>query len=585
MIDLTALERRTSWAELGFFLALLVICLLPLSKNQPDPDFWGHVQYGQDVLREGFPQTATYTYNAVGHRWINHETLSELGLALGVQTIGSIGLLGVKCCLAALAFAAMMFLARRHGASQRTIVVVTLLTSINLMHFWLLRPQLSSYVLFVTLMLLLDWALPRGALLSFRCRDADGARWRAAGLWLVVPLFAVWANSHGGFVAGYALLVTYLVCRACELLYRDGRRATGTVIQLLAIALAAGLATSLNAAGWELHAWLWRSLGAPRPEIVEWRAPELTKIVWLPWWLLVALAVVSVVLSRKKRDPAHILLAALVLWQAVEHRRHIPFFALMFAIWLAPHVDDLFRRFRGNGELVPTGRQALSHWGKLFVAATAAMTLLASSLLYRQLTSMPVLRDRYPVSAFQFMADEGLHGKLVIRFRWAQYAISAFGGDSHAGPNMQVAFDGRFRTCYPQSVVDMYFDFAVGSDPEQDRFRSVESGPLDDERILDEGAPDLVLVDRSQSNPVNVLQRRTADWTLLYQDQLTQLFGRRSTYDDPASPDYFPPARRRITEQQQTGFVQWPALPRRPARERLAVSNNDHSTWPREVYP
>ena len=74
-------DARISWSERGFFLALLVICLLPLSKNQPGPDFWGHVQYGSDVLREGLPETATYSYNAVGNNWVNHETLSELAMA------------------------------------------------------------------------------------------------------------------------------------------------------------------------------------------------------------------------------------------------------------------------------------------------------------------------------------------------------------------------------------------------------------------------------------------------------------------------------------------------------------------------
>ncbi|MDP6721392.1 MAG: hypothetical protein QGF59_22180, partial [Pirellulaceae bacterium] len=164
MTDPIANDRQTSWSERAFFLALLVICLLPLSKNQPDPDFWGHVQYGSDMLREGLPSSATYTYNAVGHRWINHETLSELALALGIQSLGSAGLLCIKSLLGAVLMAVVIHLPRRAGVSQTTIVVVALITSINLMHFWLLRPQLTSYLFFASLVLLLDWVLPRGAL-------------------------------------------------------------------------------------------------------------------------------------------------------------------------------------------------------------------------------------------------------------------------------------------------------------------------------------------------------------------------------------------------------------------------------------
>jgi len=164
MIGQSANDARTSWAERGFFLALLVICLLPLSKNQPGPDFWGHVQYGSDLLREGLPTSTPYTYNAVGNNWGNHETLSELAMAVGIQSLGGVGLLCIKCLLGAVLMAVIIHRSRRAGVSQMTIVVMALFTSINLMHFWLLRPQLASYMFFASLVLILDWAVPRDEL-------------------------------------------------------------------------------------------------------------------------------------------------------------------------------------------------------------------------------------------------------------------------------------------------------------------------------------------------------------------------------------------------------------------------------------
>lgn len=564
-------DAQTSWAERGFFLALLVICLLPLSKNQPGPDFWGHVQYGSDVLREGLPTSATYSYNAVGNNWVNHETLSELAMAVGIQSLGGVGLLCIKCLMGAVLMAVLIYRSRRAGVSQMTIVVVALFASINLMHFWLLRPQLISYLFFASLVLILDWAVPRGELVTDDSVAPHDTRRRLAALWLVAPLLAVWANSHGGFVAGYAILVTFLLFRWIELFVRHGQRARRTGLHFLAIVVVAGLATVVNPAGLELHAWLWQSLGTPRPKIVEWRSPELISIAWSPWWLMVAVSVVAVAMTRKSRDPAQLILLSLVLWQSIEHRRHIPFFAILFALWLVPHVDDLIRRFCGTGELVPAGSDATSRAGKIFLVTTAAITLFAGTTLYQQMTTMPVLRGKYPVSAFQFISDEGLHGKLVVRFMWAQYAIGAFGSTDEADNDIKVAFDGRFRTCYPQSIVDMYFDYAIGPRADQARFRSSNSGPIDDDRILEFGSPDLVLLDRNQANPVNVLARHASDWTLLYQDELTQLFGRRSKYDEPASPDYLSAARRSITETRQTGYVQWPAFPHRQAPHRLAV--------------
>ena len=39
----------------------LTLAALILSKNHADPDFWGHVRYGQDLLNEGLPDSATYS--------------------------------------------------------------------------------------------------------------------------------------------------------------------------------------------------------------------------------------------------------------------------------------------------------------------------------------------------------------------------------------------------------------------------------------------------------------------------------------------------------------------------------------------
>ena len=48
------------------------------------------------------------------------------------------------------------------------------------------------------------------------------------------------------------------------------------------------------------------------------------------------------------------------------------------------------------------------------------------------------------------MADQGLAGKLVVSGRWAQYALGVMGARKPGDSGVEVAFDGRFRTCYPQ---------------------------------------------------------------------------------------------------------------------------------------
>ena len=271
--------------------------------------------------------------------------------------------------------------------------------------------------------------------------------------------------------------------------------------------------------------------------------------------------VAAVLRTNKPRDYTHMIILGLTLWQACEHRRHIAFFAVLFGYWMPIHLQALLaqadagRRDTGvAGHIAPRVRIAL---GALLMVAFSVVGF----HLYHQLRQIPVRRDGYPVSAFQYMADQQLDGNLVVRFKWAQYAIAAFGTVPEEQGRMRVVFDGRFRTCYPQEIVDLYFDFADGDRP--GRQRSPASPPVDSSRILSYREPHLVLIDRLQKNALSVMQQHQEDWTLLYQDSLAQLWGRTDRYGVATSPDYIPPSQRNISNDLQTGVVAWPALPTR----------------------
>ena len=83
--------------------------------------------------------------------------------------------------------------------------------------------------------------------------------------------------------------------------------------------------------------------------------------------------------------------------------------------------------------------------------------------------------------------------------------------------------------------------------------------------ILERNKPDLVLVDRKYEHSVQVMADEAAkaapQWTLIYQDGICQLWGRKSVYADPESKEYIAPEERLITDiVHQTAFS-WPALP------------------------
>jgi hypothetical protein len=566
---------------------LLAVCAVPLSNNISDPDLWGHVQYGLDVLQDGLQYTATYTYSAEGARWISHENLAEVLFALGMQTLGPTAVLMLKTVLGVAVIGWMLERSKCQGVGLMTAFIVFPLVAMNLMHFWNIRPQTLSFLLFTAIVVVLEWSFVgwRGewrlpvlrTLFTGEVREA--ADWnprRLHALWLLPLLMSVWTNTHGAFLAGCCVISAYLACRSIELWFERGSAALISIRYLALILLATLLSTLINPLGWDLHAELYQRLAVPRPEIIEWQPPEFWSIVWVQFWVLLALAAAALLLARRPRDFTHMVIFVLVAWQAVEHRRHIAFVALLFGLWFPPLVESLFRRLKGQSDRAGAEEFTVPpslRWSML--GGLSAVCLLTGCLLYDQLQILPVRKDRYPVEAFQFMRDQRLdrHGKLVCQFEWAQYAIMAFGQRKPNEPGLRVQFDGRFRELYPQEVLDMYWDFDFGHTAPLGRYRSPNSPPISPARVLSHLQPDLVLMSRERPRAIAVLEEHQDEWALLYQDSLTSLWGRRTRYDNPTNPDYLPPGRRRIDEAPQQGVVAWPAL---PVRRAAALDHSSH---------
>src|SRR5690606_31639778 len=115
-----------------------------------------------------------------------------------------------------------------------------------------------------------------------------------------------WTNAHGAFIAGWCLLTAYLGCRAFEAFSLQGRAALPVCLRLGSMSLATGLATLVNPYGPDLHLKLFKKLSTPRPEITEWRAPPLFDVGFSQWWVLLAVIVAALLLSRKQRDFTHV---------------------------------------------------------------------------------------------------------------------------------------------------------------------------------------------------------------------------------------------------------------------------------------
>jgi len=556
--------------------AILCLGLSSMASNCADPDLWGHVQYGREVLRDGtLPRTTTWSFAAEGAQWVNHENIAELLLAWTVDSYGMPGLPAMKLVLAIIILGLMMWSARRDDCRWLAIGVTVYLVTINLQFHWHFRPQILSYVSLAAMLAIWQRA--------FHCPDGlycdvslPALHRQMRVLWLLPPLMCCWTNSHGGFAAGIAMIVAYHGLVSLQLLFAFGKKAATTAGLLIAVTVASIAATFLNPYGATLWEFMWAALKLPRPEIADWGPLELWTFESIRFWMLLIVAVggFAFVLRQHRHKiltsqfSSQSILMLLLLWQGMSHCRHLSIVAIVCGFFVPPPLSKLINfatagfqrrvteRAQGNADSATQLRGLLP--GNLILIAGV---LLCSLRLVPQLTDVTVDRTEFPVAAMQFMHDENLHGKVVVTFNWAQYAIGCFAEEHDSERQSLVAVDGRFETCYPREITDIYFDFWLGTDDPKYRYRSPNAPSFDPARALSFHQPDLILLSREQGPSVREMRKHMSDWVILYQDSLAQLWGRKSVYDVADSRQYFDPARRHISDDVQAGDVSWPALP------------------------
>src|SRR5262249_7118213 len=150
--------------------------------------------------------------------------------------------------------------------------------------------------------------------------------------------------------------------------------------------------------------------------------------------------------TRRPRPWNEVILLVLAGAEAFLHRRHTPLFAILAAFWIPEHLDDclsqLRERLTRRSLLVSPDAASL----RMYRSGLFGLTLLFAGLTALQLRSLRVERATFPVSAFQFIEDNRLTGRMVTEFNWGQYCLYAF------WPRILVSVDGRFDTSYSRSV-------------------------------------------------------------------------------------------------------------------------------------
>ncbi len=472
---------------------VLLAILIADSNRHTDPDLWGHIRFGQAfIASRHLIDRDTYSYSAPGAPWHDYEWLAEVVMAFAYNAAGVVGLKLWKFTCTALAVIFVADTEAETGASISTQLLVLLLAALGLVLQMQLRPQMFTFVLL-------------GALLALLTRDNYRRR---APLWLAVPMMALWANLHGGWVIGIATLAVYTAGATLYDLTKGDALTRG--YRLGAISLGSLLATLLNPYGvglWRAVAW---ALLAPYKRLAndewqpmlfamarQWHQAHSGIVVYVVVIALVIGLAATCVLAPHGDDLPLIAVAVMMAAGAWLSVRNMGLVAMAASGPLARHFDLVRQKWRAG--LAPPMSRPVNRW---VIVALCVALMFKMGLFSKHLDG----DQPYPADALAFMHAHHLEGRIFNEWGWGGYLIW------HAAPGSKVFVDGRDDTVYPLEVVRQYLQFHFDL-----------PGAA---HVLDAYPHDFVLI--AASAPARHLMEQRRDWKLLYRDDYSLLYARAS---------------------------------------------------------
>jgi tetratricopeptide (TPR) repeat protein len=174
-------------------LVLLLIGLLAVRKvGSPDAGF--HLATGAAILAGGgWPRMDTFTYTVREHRYVDTSWGYDVLVAAVEARFGLPGLVLLHAGLVVAAFAIVLRTIGLARASPLGALLPFLLAGLLSEERFEVRPEVLSYVLLAAVLYLLQRHAERGN----------------SPLWLLAPVFLIWANVHSLFVVGWGALALF----------------------------------------------------------------------------------------------------------------------------------------------------------------------------------------------------------------------------------------------------------------------------------------------------------------------------------------------------------------------------------------
>jgi hypothetical protein len=333
-----------TWLFLGIWLVLLVG---GRSRFFHDPGTFWHVATGDRILAEGFIDTDPFTFTFAGTEWIPYQWLGECAMAI-VNRVGGFDmlLLGTATILAGVYTGIGLRLLRSGLHPSVVAVILAAGVAASSGHFHV-RPHLAT--------------IAGMTILAVYLTDFENGAISVERLAWLVPVFWLWANIHGGVLAGIATLGLAIAgWTAARVLGRPSPVADWrSFLWLTGIWVACAAVCFANPYGYRLvKTWVYIYQMSSLPSIIKEHSPldvtELTGVAVIAFGVAYCLLLATVPLKQMR-----VVWLLPVVWfvLACVRVRHGPLFAVMGLVAVADffpytHLASRLAR-RGSDLYVP----------------------------------------------------------------------------------------------------------------------------------------------------------------------------------------------------------------------------------------
>jgi hypothetical protein len=422
--DIATIEREKAagaaifpawlWLAIGVY----VFFLSCGSALLGDSDTYWHIAVGRWILDQGaLPHTDIYSFTRNGEPWISSSWLAQVLYALAFEGAGWAGPVMLASASIASAFALFAFVLGSRVPARYAIAVALWVLLLSVSHMFA-RPHV------LVLPLMIAWV--HGLLRASEQREPPS-------FWLL-PLLALWANLHGGFVFGLTLVAPI----ALDALWNAEKAQRVRVAMRWALfAVAALAACCVTPYGWNsiLASRKILDLGELLHLIYEWMPVDFGHFGAFEGCILASIG--AALYFGVRLTPPRILLLLGLLHMALSHVRNVEIFALLAPLVVLTPLSSQF-------SLQPAG---FSRTGFPAISAVMLAAILAAPSWALATARPPVPpANQAPAAAVEVLKQHGAR-RILNDLPFAGYFISR---------GIPVFVDGRAELYGEAFVMDYY---------------------------------------------------------------------------------------------------------------------------------